>query len=118
MVTKQRSIQEFWQEVKSTREEIKKSVAGSKEQPKDGSCYVVAVRRSGSKVEYGQVMIVRIDLAGVRIEEGFVVLATDAQIRDFKAEQSRKKESLRAAQIDARTTFMAPVPDPKKTQED
>lgn len=95
----------FWQSVHEARAELSHDVAESDFQPKNGDCYITSVKSRIANTNAGVVSLASIKLAGQRVAEGSHRLSTEAEVKDYLAQQRKAAEAVRSAELAKRSTI-------------
>ena len=101
------TVQEFWMEVRAARAEISERIRQQVLQPRDGTVYIVSIKKRGDhhEIKAGRISACSIALAGQRLVEGSHDVATDAQIEKYLAEEKQKKAEIAKMEIARKQTF-------------
>jgi hypothetical protein len=103
-------VSEYWAEVNDTLRTIKVDLAKQSKQPTTGDgCYIVSVKNRVQRTEAGVVSLAGLKLAAQRVTDGSHVLATDDQIVAYEADQAKKREAAKAAEMRMRGTTYVPT---------
>lgn len=105
----QQTVTEFWQEVKGFRDEIKASIAGSKAQPKDGTCFIMSIKNRDRGTQANSMVQATIQLAGQRLCESTHRLATDAEIADYHKEHKQRAEDIHDAEVRKKLNYVTQI---------
>ena len=110
-------VQQYFQEVRDERDTIFAAIQAQKEQPRGarldtqmcrnknlptgfytGSCYIISIKNRAAQIVEGNVCEATINLAGQRIAEQTHRLATDEEIRAYKAAGKQRGEDLKRSE--------------------
>ena len=107
-----RSIQEYWADVKTERENLRQRCNESQFQPKDasgkcdGTVYIRSLRNRDQGTIAGDIVLCHIVLAGECLAKGTHELCPDDAILEFKAVHAKRKSEILQAEREKKTNYI------------